>query len=76
MTLDICEEKCQTKAVKEVLKSLPESQWYMIGVRSFNMHIFSLRIHFSDILNSEEKMKKKLMSVNAAHQQFNKVMLW
>ena len=38
------------------------------------MHAFSLKIHSSDILNSEEEMKKKLINVNAAHQQFNKIM--
>ena len=39
------------------------------------MHAFSLEMHFSDISDSEEEMKKKLMSVNVAHQQFSKVTL-
>ena len=62
--------------MKKALKSLLKPQWYMIDVKFLNVHISLLKMHLSDILNSEKEMKKKLMSVNAVYQQFNKVMLW
>ena len=71
--LDIWGGKCQTEAVKKALKNLSESQWHIINVRFFSVYTFSLRMHSFDISNSEEEMKKKLMSVNAAYQQFKKV---
>ena len=61
--------------MKKALKSLSEPQWYIIDVKSFNVHTFSLEMHFSDISDLEEKVEEELMSVDAAHQQFNKVML-
>ena len=33
-------------------------------------------MHSSDIPDSEEEVEKKLISVNAAYQQFSKVVLW
>ena len=59
--------------MKEALKSLPKSQQYIIDIKSFNVYTFSLKTHLFDILNSEEEVKKELMSVNAAHQQPNKI---
>ena len=47
----------------------------MINVKSFNMHTFLLKMHPSDISDSEKETEKKLMSINAAHQQFNKIVL-
>ena len=76
MTFNTYEEKCQIKTVEKALKSLSESQWYTVDIKSLNVYAFSLRTHLSDILNLEEEMKEELMSVNAVHQQFNKVMLW
>ena len=73
VVLDTCEEKCQAKTVKKALKDLSKPQWYMIGVRFLSVHTFSLEMHPSDILNSEEEMEKELMSVNAVYQQPNKV---
>ena len=75
MALNTCEEKCQTEAVKEALKSLSESQQYTVNVKSLNVHTFLLEMHPSNISDSEEEMKKELMSVNAAYQQFSKVAL-
>ena len=68
MALDTHEEKCQTKAVKKALKSLPELQQHTVNIKSFNVHIFSLRMHSSDISDSEKEMKKELMNVNAVCQ--------
>ena len=62
--------------MKEILKCLSESQWYIIGVKSFNMYAFSLEMHFFNVLNSEEEMKQELMSVNTVCQQFSKIVLW
>ena len=66
--LNTHKEKCQAEIVEKALKNLPKPQWYTINIRFFNMHTFLLEMHLSDILNSEEKMKKELMSVNAVHQ--------
>ena len=67
MVFNTCRRKCQTKTVKKVLKSLSKPQWYIIDVKSFNVHTFLLEIHPSDISDSEEKIKEKLMSVNAVY---------
>ena len=40
------------------------------------MYAFSLKMHPSDISDSEKEMKKELMSVDTVHQQSSKVMLW
>ena len=61
--------------MKETLKNLLKSQQYIIDVKSLNVHTFLLRTHPSDISDSEEEMKKKLISVNAAHQQSSKIIL-
>ena len=73
MAFDICERKCQTEAVKEALKNLPEPQQYTVNVRFLNVHTFSLRMHFLDISDSEKEAEKELMSVNAVCQQSSKV---
>ena len=39
------------------------------------MHVSSLKTHFSDISDSEEKVKEELVSVDAVYQQSNKVVL-
>ena len=75
MTLDTHEEKCQTETVKETLKSLSEPQQYIIDIKSLNIYTSSLKMHFSDISDSEKKMKEELMNVNAAYQQFSKIAL-
>ena len=69
-------KKCQAETVKKALKSLPESQWHIVNVRSFNVHASLLRMHPSDILDSEEEVEEELVSVNAAYQQPSKVVLW
>ena len=68
VALNTCEGKCQTETVKKTLKSLSKSQWYIINVRFFNLHTSLLKMHSSDILNLEEKVKKELMSVNTVYQ--------
>ena len=65
--LDTWEGKYQAETVKKALKNLLKSQWYTVNVKSLNVHTFSLKMHLSDILNSEEEVKKKLMSVNAVY---------
>ena len=73
MALDTQGGKCQAEAVKEALKSLPESQQHMVDVRSLNVHTFSLGMHPPDILDSEEEAEEELVSVDAACQQSSKV---
>ena len=75
MAFNIHREKCQAETVKKALKNLLKSQWHMINIKFFNLHVSSLRMHPFDILDSEEKTEKKLINVNTAHQQFNKIAL-
>ena len=75
MILNIHKEKYQAETVKKTLKNLSEFQWYTVNVKSLNVHTFLLKIHFFNILNSEEEVKKELINVNAIYQQFNKVVL-
>ena len=73
MALDICGEKCQAETVEKALKSLSESQQHTVDVKSFNMYAFSLKMHSSDISDSEKEMKEELVNINTAHQQSNKI---
>ena len=59
--------------MKKALKSLPEPQQHTVGVKSLNVHTFSLKTHSSDISDSEKEAEEKLMNVNAVYQQFSKV---
>ena len=58
--------------MKEALKNLLKPQQYTVDIKSLNVHAFLLKMHFSDISDSKEEMKKELMNVNAVYQQFSK----
>ena len=75
VTLDICGGKYQIEIVKKALKSLLKLQWYTVDIKFLNVYAFSLEMHLSNILNSEEEMKKELINIDVICQQFNKIML-
>ena len=75
VAFDTHRKKCQAETVKKALKNLPEPQQHTVGVKFFNVYAFLLRMHPSDISDSEEEAEEELVSVNAAHQQPSKVVL-